>query len=99
MKKKIIFFAALLVYAASLPAQYAHFTTSGTIEFEKRINVYSLLQKSINKDNEVWMQPQLDYYKKNSPQFRTLNAKLVFDDHKTLYTPGETDVIQNGFIG
>jgi GLPGLI family protein len=99
MKKKILLFAALLVHAASLPAQYAHFTTSGTIEFEKRINTYALIQKIINKDNEAWMQPVFDYYKKNSPQFKVLNAKMVFSDHKTLYTPSETDLPQNGLMG
>jgi len=99
MKKKMIFFAALLVYATSLPAQSAHFTSSGTIEYEKRTNSYALIQKIINKDNEAWMQPQFDYYKKNSPQFRTLNAKLEFGNNKTLYTPNETDLPQNGFMG
>jgi GLPGLI family protein len=95
MKKEIILFTALLVNAASLPAQYAHFTGSGTIEFEKRINAYALIQKTINKDNEAWMQPAFDYYKKNSPQFKTLNAKLVFGDNKTLYTPTEKDFPPN----
>ncbi len=95
MKKKIILFAVLLVCAASLPAQYAHFTTSGTIEFEKRINVYAVIQKTVDKDNEAWLQPQLDYYKKNNPQFKTLNAKLEFGNNKTLYTPNETDLPQN----
>jgi GLPGLI family protein len=99
MKKKIILFAALLILAASLPAQYAHFTHSGTIEFEKRANAFALIQKTINKDNEAWMQPQFDYYKKNSPQFRVLSAKLVFSDHKTLYTPTEDDLPQNELIG
>ena len=99
MRKKIILFAVLLVHAASTSAQYAHFTTSGTIEFEKRVNVYAVIQKNINKDNEAWMQPAFDYYKKNSPQFRVLSAKLLFSDNKTLYTPSETDLPQNALMG
>jgi len=99
MKKEIILFAALMVLAASLPAQYAHFTTSGTIEFEKRTNAYALIQKTINTDNEAWMQPAFDYYKKNSPQFRILSAKLVFSDNKMLYTPNEADLPQNELMG
>lgn len=95
MKKNIILFAALLGLSAILRAQYAHFTTTGTIEFEKRANAYALIQKIINKDNEAWLQPQFDYYKKNSPQFRTLIAKLEFGNNKTLYTPNETDLPQN----
>jgi GLPGLI family protein len=98
MKKKIIFFAALLIHAASLSAQYAHFTTSGTIEFEKRINSYVVIQKNITKDNEAWMQPQFDFYKKNYPQFKTLSAKLEFGNNKTLYTPNETELSQNWLI-
>jgi GLPGLI family protein len=99
MKKKIILFVALLVHVASLSAQYAHFTSSGTIEFEKRINAYAVIQKIINNDNVAWMQPQFDYYKKNNPQFRVLSAKMIFSDHKTLYTPNETDLPQNSQLG
>ena len=98
MKKKIIFFAALLIHAAGVSAQYAHFTTSGTIEFEKRINAYVVIEKDITKDNEAWIQPQFDYYKKNNPQFKTLNAKLEFGNNKTLYTPNETELSQNRLI-
>ncbi len=82
----------------SLRAQYAHFTSSGMIEYEKRANAYALIQKIINKDNEAWLQPQFDYYKKNNPQFRTLTAKLEFGNNKTLYTPNETDLPQNSSI-
>ena len=99
MKKKIKLFVALLGLTISLRAQYAHFTSSGTIEFERRTNAYALIQKTITKDNEAWMQPAFDYYKKNSPQFRVLNAKLEFDDNKTLYTPKEADMPQNLLMG
>ena len=99
LKKKILLFASLLIHVAIVSAQYAHFITSGTIEFEKRTNAYALIQKMINKDNEAWMQPAFDYYKKNNPQFRTMNAKLEFSNDNTLYTPKETDLIQNGLVG
>ena len=99
MKKKIVLFTAMLALLTSLRAQYAHFTSSGTIEYEKRANAYVLIQKIINKDNEAWLQPLYDYYKKNNPQFRTLTAKLEFGNNKTLYTPNETDLPQNPPIG
>jgi GLPGLI family protein len=98
VKKKIIVFAALLGLFINLRAQYAHFIISGTIEFEKRINVYVLIQKNVNKDIEAWMQPQIDFYKKNNPQFKTLNAKLEFGNYKTLYTPNENDLSQNWLV-
>jgi GLPGLI family protein len=87
------------MHVAIVSAQYAHFITSGTIEFEKRTNAYALIQKMINKDNEAWMQPAFDYYKKTSPQFRILSAKLEFSNDKTLYTPNETDLSTNGLMG
>ena len=92
-------FASLLLQVAVVTAQYAHFITSGVIEFEKRTNAYALIQKMINKDNEAWMQPAFDYYQKNSPRFRTMSAKLEFSNDKTLYTPKETDLPQNGLMG
>jgi GLPGLI family protein len=99
MKKKIILFAILYGLAAGARAQHAHFTTSGTIEFERRTNAYALIAKAINKDNDAWMQPAFDYYKKNSPQFRVLTAKLVFGDNKTLYTPNDADIPANMLMG
>lgn len=95
MRKIIITIIVLLGLALSALAQHAHFTTSGTIEFERRANAYAVIQKAINKDNEAWMQPTFDYYKKNSPQFRVLTAKLAFGDDKTLYTPDEADMPGN----
>ncbi|HTD42384.1 MAG TPA: GLPGLI family protein, partial [Mucilaginibacter sp.] len=99
MKKGMMIFAVLLSLATNVRAQHAHFTTSGTIEFERRTNAYALIQKAINKDNEAWMQPAFDYYKKNSPQFRVLTAKLVFDNGKTLYTPNDADMPTNMLMG
>ncbi len=99
MRKGMILFAALLGSATSLRAQYAHFTSSGTIEFERRANAYVVIDKTINKDNEAWMQPAFDYYKKNNPQFRVLSATLVFGENKTLYTPDEADMPQNMLMG
>ena len=99
MKKKIILFAALLGFTANLMAQHTHFATSGTIEFERRTNAYVLIQKAINKDNEAWLVPAFDYYKKNSPQFKILTAKLTFGEGKTLYTPNDADMPANMLMG
>ena len=100
MKKKIILFAVLLCIAVNSRAQHTHFITTGTIQFERRTNAYALIQKAMNKDNEAWMQPAFDYYKKNSPQFKVLTAKLVFgNDQKTLYTPDEADMPVNMLMG
>ncbi len=99
MKKKIILFAALLGLAGIVRAQHAHFTTSGAIEFERKTNVWAMIKREINKDNEAWMQPAFDYYKKNNPQFRVLKSTLSFSDNKTLFTPNEADIPANMLMG
>jgi GLPGLI family protein len=91
MKKKIILFAALLGLATGVRAQHAHFTTSGTIAFERRTNVWAMIKREINKDNDAFFVPALEAYKKNNPQFRVLKSTLSFSDDKTLFTPIEAD--------
>ena len=98
MKKKIILFAVLSCMAAGLRAQHAHFTRSGTIEFERKTNVWAMIKREINKDNEAFLVPALDNYKKNSPQFRVLKSKLSFGDNKTLFTPIEADPPTNNLF-
>jgi GLPGLI family protein len=68
-------------------AQNAHFTTSGTIEFEKRVNMYGVIKNIINKDNESWYAPAFESYKKTNPQFKVLKSTLTFSKDKALYSP------------
>jgi GLPGLI family protein len=98
MKKTIILFAVLTSLAASLRAQHAHFTTGGTVEFERKTNVWAMIKGEINKDNEAILVPALDAYKKSSPQFRVLKSTLSFSNQKTLFTPIEADPVTNGLM-
>jgi len=98
MKKKIILFAVLFGMAAGLRAQHAHFTTSGTIEFERKTNAWAVIKKEINKDNEAFVAPALENYKKNNPQFRVLKSTLSFTGNKTLFTPIDADPASNIFF-
>jgi GLPGLI family protein len=98
MKKMITTIAVLLGFARIAGAQHPHFTTSGTIEFERRTNVYAMIKREIKKDNEVIMTPALEAYKKNSPQFRVLKSTLSFGDNKTLFTPVEADPPTNNLM-
>lgn len=96
----IIITTCLLIVTGNLVwAQNAHFTTSGTIEFEKSINMYGLIKKMINKDNESYLTPALDQYKKTQPQFKKLKSTLSFADDKLLFTPKPEEAVPNDFFG
>ncbi len=95
MKKTIILFAVLASFTTSLWAQHAHFTRSGTIEYERKTNAWVVIGKEINKDNEAFMTSALDNYKKTKPQFRVLKSTLSFSGSKTLFTPTESEPASN----
>jgi len=101
MKRTFIIIAACLItFTGSLVrAQNAHFTTSGTIEFEKSINMYAIIKKLINKDNESYLTQALDQYKKTQPQFKKLKSTLTFDDNKVLFSPQPEEATTNNFFG
>jgi GLPGLI family protein len=91
-------FAFLMSAAAGVQAQHTHFTTSGTIEFERKTNAWAVIKKEINKDNEAFVAPALENYKKNNPQFRVLKSTLSFTGNKTLFTPIDADPASNIFF-
>ncbi|WP_419800545.1 GLPGLI family protein [Mucilaginibacter sp.] len=89
---------SLLVYV-EIKAQNTHFTTVGSIEFEKTINMYATIKKQINKDNESYMQQAYDQFKKTQPQFKKLKSTLYFSGNKTMFKPDAEENSQNGFFG
>ena len=91
MKTIIITLCGLLFLSTGLFAQHAHFTTSGTIEFERKTNTWAAIKKEINKDNEAFLVPALENYKKTNPQFKVLKSTLSFTGGKTLFTPVEAE--------
>src|SRR5947209_16358265 len=94
-----LFIATLLLSFSQLQAQNAHFITSATIEYEKTANMFALLKKQINKDNEAFYQPMYDQYVKNQPQFKKLKSTLNFADDKTLFTPVADESNSSNFFG
>src|SRR5258708_5789860 len=91
MKKTVIILSALLFVSNLIFAQHAHFTTSGKIEFNRTMNMWALMKKRINKDNEAFMQTIYDSYVKNTPQFKVLKSTVSFSDNKTLFIPIEDE--------
>ncbi|GAA4098715.1 GLPGLI family protein [Mucilaginibacter panaciglaebae] len=79
-------------------AQEVHFTSSGIIEFEKKSNIFALISKEINKDNEDWVAKPFEEYKKNNPQFKAAKSTLKFGNNKTLFTPLEDEEKRNNFF-
>jgi len=72
-------------------AQNAHFTHSGVIEYEKTVNMFAMIKKEINPDNESFLEPAYEAYKKSQPQFKKLKSTLSFTDNKTAFIPAEPD--------
>lgn len=93
MKHILIFLICILVLSSKLFAQHAHFTTSGTIDFERKTNMYAIIPKLFNKDNEAWFNPLYDAYKKSQPQFKVAKSVLSFANNKTLFTPAEEEMV------
>ncbi|KQS41936.1 GLPGLI family protein [Pedobacter sp. Leaf194] len=86
----ILLFAAVL-FSGNALAQNAHFVEHGTIEFEKRSNMYAIIKKKINKDNETYYLPAFDQYKKTNPQFKVSKSTLSFNRNKSIYKWQPTD--------
>jgi len=78
-------------------AQNAHFATQGVVEFDKTINMFALIKKNIDKDNESWYGPMFEQYKKTQPQFKTYKSTLSFAGNNTMFTPIEPDPAPNTF--
>lgn len=87
----------LLIFG-QIRAQNTHFTTVGSVEFEKTINMFAMMKKQINKDNESYMQQAFDQYKKTQPQFKKLKSTLYFSGNKTLFQPIADENAQGGFF-
>jgi GLPGLI family protein len=95
----ITIIGALLLNSTLLSAQNAHFKTSGTIEFEKTVNMFALIKKQVDlyKDDS-FLEQAYESYKKTQPQFKKLKSTLSFANNKTNFVPAEADG-NNTFFG
>ncbi|MBW4889443.1 GLPGLI family protein [Mucilaginibacter sp. HMF5004] len=84
---------ALLLSGQFAKAQYTHFTTVGTIEYDRTVNMYAVIKRMINKENETWYGPMYEAFKKSQPQFKTLKSTLTFSKDRTMFTPIEPEVM------
>lgn len=102
MKRKSIFKITLLllVFAhATVRAQNIRFVNKGTIEYEKKVNMYAKLAKRMNKSNSSWMKQIYEEYKRSQPQFKSVKTVLSFSADASLYEPIESNTVQgNNFL-
>lgn len=99
MKDLITTVCCLFILTGMCLAQEAHFTSSGIIEFQKKSNMFAMIRKEINKENEGWMAKPFEEYQKANPQFKVLKSTLKFGNNKTLFTPiTEEDEKRNGWF-
>jgi GLPGLI family protein len=82
------FLPFLLFFAGYLPAraQNTIFLSEGKIEFERKINLYALLEN----DNS-WSELE----RKTMPQFKTSYFDLVFAKNRSIYKPGRENPDNN----
>lgn len=101
MKKICITISLLLLISnLSFAQNTTHFATSGTIEYNKTSNMFAIVGRMIDKNNESYLRPAYDQFKKTQPQFKVLKSTLKFSNNKTLFTPAEpTDLPVNNFFG
>lgn len=99
MKNRIVLLCFIFLFSGNLLfAQHARFSTEGSIEFEKSVNMHAQIKKYMNKDNEFYYIPAFEQYKKSQPQFRVLKSTLNYSKDKTLFIPAVPDqTLRNWF--
>jgi len=79
-------FLCLIFLSACLQAQNAIFLTEGKIEFEKKVNMYALME-----EGDSWN----DLQKKTMPKFKSTYFDLLFTKNRTIYQPGRENPDNN----
>jgi GLPGLI family protein len=85
--KSILITLAILLTGNLLLAQQKHFITSGTIEYEKSVNLFGLIRQQMGKNPDDFSIQQFEQFKKTQKQFKILKSTLQFDNNKTLFIP------------
>src|SRR5690606_18559395 len=98
---KLVLIGMLIITGKPVFAQYAHFVETGSIEFEKRINIYAIIGKKITPNSSGLEVRMFEEYKKTQPQFLTLKSTLSFSKDKTLFVPtaNENSIPALNFLG
>lgn len=87
MKKQFLSLIIALLTGSCVFAQHANFITSGTIEFEKTVNMYAAKKQVVGDKPTITDIQKYEQYRMSNPQFKKLNSTLIFNTGKSLYTP------------
>ena len=95
LKYAILMLICTMNYAM---AQNARFVKQGTIEFEKKVNIYALLKDQAKRyPDNFWSAQALEQYQKNNPQFKTLKSELIFKNDQTFFNPLADESVNNSW--
>lgn len=97
MKKHLSFLIILLLLFITTRAQRARFISTGTIEYEKTINLKALAKKILDNDQGTNAQA-LQQTQNGVSQFKTLKSTLVFSADKALLTPIAPETMASGGV-
>lgn len=88
-KQSIALACGLMAGILGLRAQHAHFARSGTVEYEKRVNMFARINERMRwiKAGDVVTEKILDEYKKGQPQFKSYAYRLQFTPSNSSYKP------------
>jgi GLPGLI family protein len=81
-------------------AQNARFVKQGSIEFEKKVNMFALIKDQLKRfPDDSWGEKFFEQYQKNNPQFKTLKSVLNFKYNQTFFNPLPDETVSNGWFG
>lgn len=86
MKNILLTLGLFLILGNGLFAQ-VKVITSGTITFEKRLNLHAVAKNELGTKPEQRSIDEYEKYKKSTQQFVGLNSTLIFNTDKSLFTP------------
>ena len=79
MKQRLLILIVFFLVATAAKGQY---TTTGKIEYERKVNIYAQLAEM---DNNEWFERM----KSQIPKFSSTYFDLVFDTARSMYKPGK----------
>ncbi|AZI24109.1 GLPGLI family protein [Pedobacter sp. G11] len=99
--RTFIFCLVISLISQRSVAQEKGSVLNGKIEYERRVNKYAFIEKSLNKFNSNSMREDYIKYKTSHPQFLTMKSVLSFAENKSLFTPltAQDNQVENRWNG